>query len=85
MAGGKTSTYEARAFLDIPALSILRSDGDVTLSWPIGLTDLCCNKSRPSGHEQMVQCQLSLTTNGVTKSATVPLTPTNQFFRLKGN
>ena len=34
-AGGKGSAYVARAYLDLPTLSIFRSGGDVTLSWPV--------------------------------------------------
>jgi len=85
-AGGKVSAYLARAYLDSPTLSILRSGGDMTLSWPVSFGRFALQQnpdaSNPNGWSS---ANYPLLTNGATASATVPVTPTNQFFRLIGN
>ena len=85
-AGGKVSAYVARAYLDLPTLSIFRSGGDVTLSWPVSFGRFALQQNPDAANpSSWSPANYPLTTNGATKSATVPLTPTNQFFRLIGN
>ncbi len=85
-AGGKFSAFLARAYLEQPCLSILRSGADVTLSWPTFYESFVLQQNpdaaNPSGWSP---ADYPLSTNGATKSATVPLAPANQFFRLIGN
>jgi hypothetical protein len=85
-AGGKVSFYIARAYLERPTLSILRSGGDVTLSWPTFYETFALQQNPDAANSNSwSDANYPLTTNGAIKSATVPLTPTNQFFRLIGN
>jgi len=85
-AGGKVSTYAARAYLEQPYLSILHSGPNATLSWPT-FYDTFALQQNPdvANSNSWSNANYPLVTNGPTKSATVPLTPTNQFFRLIGN
>jgi hypothetical protein len=84
--GGKVSGYAARAYLEQPTLSILRSSGDVTLSWPTFYEKTFALQQNPDANtNSWSNANYPLATNGATKSATVPITPTNQFFRLIGN
>src|SRR5436190_1681278 len=86
IAGGKVSAYMATAYLDLPSLSIFRSDGDMTLSWPASFGRFALQQNPHAANtDGWSNANYPLTTNGATKSATVPLTPTNQFFRLIGN
>jgi prepilin-type N-terminal cleavage/methylation domain-containing protein len=88
-AGGKVSGYAARANIGVvvpPVLSILRSGGDVALSWPasfgrfllqqnpdVGNTNSWSNANYPPHHQRRDQ-----------KRRRSPHAP-NQFFRLIGN
>ena len=85
-AGGKASRYVARAYLEQPALSILRSDADLTVSWPT-FYDTFALQQNPNAANTNTwsDANFPLTTNGATKTATVLITPTNHFFRLIGN
>jgi len=86
VAGGKVSAFAARAYLERPALSILRSGGDVTLSWPTFYTNFGLQQNPNAANSNTwSDANYPLTTNGAIKSATAPMTPTNQFFRLIGN
>jgi len=85
-AGGKVSAYIARAYLGLPTLSILRSGGEVTLCWPSSFGGFVLQQNTDVANtNSWSNANCPLTTNGVIKSATVPITPTNQFFRLIGN
>jgi hypothetical protein len=85
-AGGKFSAYLVRAYLERPYLSILRSGGDVTLSWPTFYEGFVLQQNASAANTNGWSAGNSpLTTNGAMKSATVPLTATNQFFRLMRN
>jgi len=86
IAGGKVSAYVARAYLELPSLSILRSGEDVTLSWPASF-DSFVLQEKPSlaNITGWSNATYRLSTNGATKSATVPITSNNPFFRLIGN
>jgi len=58
----------------------------VTLSWP-ALFDgfLLQQNSNVPNANGWSNADYPFSTNGVAKSATIPITPTNQFFRLIGN
>jgi hypothetical protein len=76
----------ARAYLDLPTLYIFRSGGDMTLSWPTFYDTFALQQDPDAANpNNWSDANYPLTTNGAIKSATVPLTPTNQFFRLIGN
>src|SRR6185295_4283011 len=82
-AGGKASTYIARAYLERPNLSILRSDANIRLSWPTFYETYALQQNPDvANSNSWSDANYPLTTNGAMKSATVPLVPTNQFFRL---
>ena len=86
MAGGKGSAHVARAYLERPYLSILRSGGEVTLTWPTFYAGFVLQQNPDAASPgSWSPANYPLTTNGAMKSATVPLTPTNRFFRLIGN
>ena len=86
MAGGKLSTFLARASLEWPSLSILRSGSAATVSWPASFGRWILQQSPDvTNTSSWSSPNYPLTTNGTTKSATVHLTPTNQFFRLIDN
>ena len=85
-AGGKISACLARAYLDLPTLSMVRSAGDVTLSWPVSFRRFGLQQSPDAANaSSWSPANYPLTTNGMTQSATVPISSTNQFFRLIGN
>jgi hypothetical protein len=82
-AGGKVSANVARAYLEQPALAILRSGADVTVSWPSFYGGFVLEQNPDAANSNnWSTANYPLTTNGAIKSATVPLTTTNQFFRL---
>ena len=85
-AGGKVSAYLARAYLERPTLSILRSGGDVRLSWPTFYESFVLQqKPELANTNGWSNASYPLTTNATIKSATVPSTAAKQFFRLIGN
>ena len=85
MAGGKISTYSARAFLEQPALFILRSGATATVSWPAFYEQFVLQETPDlTNANSWSAANYPLTTNGSTKSAAVPFSPTKQFFRLIG-
>ena len=82
-AGGKVSAYLARAYLERPALSILRSGGDITLSWPTFYESFVLQQNADVGNTSAWSgASYPMTTNGSIKSTSVPATPLNRFFRL---
>ena len=84
-AGGKVSAYLARAYLERPSLSILRAGGEATLSWPTFYEGFVLQqKENATDTNGWVNVNYPLGTNGATKSTTVSIAPTNQFFRLIG-
>jgi hypothetical protein len=85
-AGGKVSAYAARAYLEQPTLSMLRSNGDVTLCWPT-FYDTFTLQQNPdvANTNTWSDANYPLTTNGAIKCATIPFTSSNLFFRLIGN
>ena len=85
MAGGKISTYMARAYLEIPSLSIFRSGSSATISWPSFYEQFILQQAPDLTNGSWSNANYPVTTNGPKKSATVPATPTNQFFRLIEN
>ena len=86
IAGGKISAYVARAYLERPSLSAIRSGGDVTLSWPTFYETFVLQQNPDiADTDTWSNANYPLTTNGPTKSAIAPITPTNHFFRLIGN
>jgi hypothetical protein len=85
-AGGKVSAYVARAYLEQPTLSILHNATDVTLSWPTFYETFALQQNPNAANSNTwSSANFPLTTNGPTKTATVPITPTNHLFRLIGN
>lgn len=85
-AANLASPFAVRAYLERPTLSIQKSDANVTLSWPTfyGGFVLERNANLANGNGWSV-AGYPLVTNGAIKSATTPMTPTNGFFRLRGN
>jgi len=85
-AGGKVLPYVARAYLERPTLSIFRSGGDVTISWPSFYGGFVLQQNtNVANTNSWSNAHYPLVTNGASKSATSPITPGNQFFRLIGN
>jgi len=85
-AGGKVSAYVARAFLDLPTISILRSGNDLTLSWPASFGRFALQQNADAANfNSWFGANYPLASNGPTTSTTVPLSPSNQLFRLIGN
>jgi len=85
-AGGMVSAHVARAYLERPTLSILRSGGDVTLSWPLFYGGFVLQQNPDvANSNSWSNANCPLTTNGAIKSAIIPLTLGNQFFRLIEN
>jgi hypothetical protein len=89
MAGGKVSPFVARAYLELPTpptLSLLHTGGSMTLSWPSSFGEFVLQQNpsvtNAKGWSDSIY---ALTTNGAIRSATVPVTTTNQFFRLISN
>ena len=76
----------ARAYLEFPSLTILRSGSDVTVSWPASFGRFMLQQNgNVANPTSWSNATYPLTTNGATKNATVPITLTNRFFRLIGN
>ena len=89
-AGDKVSAYVARAYLEQPTLSILPSGNfrvdAVELSWPAFYESFALQQSSDVANSNTwMSANYPLTTNGAIKRAIVPVTSTNQFFRLIGN
>jgi hypothetical protein len=85
-AGGKPSLFVARAYLEPPTLSILRFNSEATLSWPTFYSTFSLQQNPDVANTNgWSVANYSLATNGAIKSATVRITPINQFFRLIGN
>ena len=83
MAGGKNSSYAARAYLELPTLSIHPSGSAATVSWPASYGRFILQQTPDlTKSSNWSNASYPITTNSTTKSATVPLTPTKQFFRL---
>ena len=85
-AGGKVSAYLARAYLlDLPTLSLRRSDTHVTVSWPS--TDTVAfaleHNSSPVSTASWVPNAIPVIDDGIIKSVTVPATNSSQIFRLR--
>ena len=84
-AGGKVSPYIARAYLPaLPALSVLRSDTQVMVSWPSVDTagfalEQASTLATPAGWVTAA----GITDDGTNKSVTIPGTNRAQFFRLR--
>jgi hypothetical protein len=58
----------------------------VTLSWPLFYEGFALQQNADVANtNSWSNANYPLTTNGTIKSATVPITSTNQFFRLIGN
>ena len=86
MAGGKVSAYLARAYLERPGLTVLRSLNDMKLSRPLFYEGFVLQQNPDVANtNSWSHANYPLTTNGATKSATVPIAPSNQFFRLIKN
>jgi hypothetical protein len=85
MAGGKVSAHIARAYLlPLPAISVLRSDKQVTVSWASADTvgfELE-QADAPAHPASWVTNTTSVTDDGTNKSVTFPATNSPQFFRL---
>ncbi len=85
-AGGKVSAYVARAYLPtLPALSVLRSGTDVTVSWPSADTASFTLEQAGTlaAPPSWVTITASVTDDGTNKSVTIPATNSLQFFRLR--
>ena len=83
-AGGKVSAFVARAYLERPTLTVHPSGGDVKLSWPVFYDGFELQQNPDAADiNGWVNSETSFSTNGTMKSATVPLTPPIQFFRLR--
>jgi hypothetical protein len=83
-AGGKVSAYIAGALLSLPALSVLRSGTNVTVSWPSALTAGFSLEQAGAltPPPTWVTNTASVTADGTTRSVTIPATNSPQFFRL---
>jgi hypothetical protein len=83
MEDGAIANHVARAYLERPTLSVIRSGGDVTLAWPTFYEGFMLQQnSDASNTSAWSNANYPLTTNGSIKSSTTPATPTNRFFRL---
>jgi len=86
MAGGKFSFFMARAYLELPALSVFRSDGDLTFSWPVFYSGFVLQQSPDvMSSNGWSNADYLFVTNGAIKSTTTAISPGKQFFRLIGN
>src|SRR5437773_8572002 len=86
LAGGKVSSYAARAYLVPPTLSSALSGGQLTLSWPTAFGGFVLQQNpNVADTNAWSNASYPFTTNGAMKSATVPSTAARQFFRLIGN
>ncbi len=85
-AGGRVSGYIARAYLPtLPTLSVIRSGGDVVISWPSADTadfrlEQADTVMSPASWGTNAG---SVTDDGANKSVALPATNTAQFFRLR--
>src|SRR5207248_5482736 len=85
-AGGRISAFMARAYLDLPVLSTLRSGTNLTISWPLSYGAFGLQQNGDVANSNgWSNAEYLISTNGAMKNATVPGTPGNQFFRLIGN
>ncbi|MBI5773103.1 MAG: hypothetical protein HZA89_05080 [Verrucomicrobia bacterium] len=86
-AGSETSARVALAYTGELTFSILRSGEGATLSWPrfYGGLELLQHSSDAMNTNGWANADFPIITNGAMKSAIVPLTATNRFFRLLGN
>jgi hypothetical protein len=85
-AGGKVSPYVARAYLlDLPALSVLRSGTDVSVSWPSAdTTGFTLEQTGAlNAPAAWIGNTGTVTDDGRKKSVTVPASNNPQFFRLR--
>ena len=85
-AGGKAAANIARAYLlPLPALSVLRSGADVTVSWPsVDTADFTLEQaSTLAAPANWVSNTASIADDGTNKSVTIPATNGAQFFRLR--
>lgn len=85
-AGGKVSPFLARAYLlDLPALSVRRSDAEVKVSWPsVDTTGFALEQA--DGLTVAANWNVNsatVTDDGVKKSVLLPATTRAQFFRLR--
>ena len=84
-AGGKVSSYIARAYLPaLPMLLMLRSDTEVMVSWPsvdtVGFAlEQVGTLATPAG---WVTNSASVTDDGTNRTVTIPATNSVRFFRL---
>jgi hypothetical protein len=86
IAGGKVSPYIARAYLERPSLSLLRSGSEVTLSWPTFYENFALQQNQDTvSSNAWFNANFPLATNSAIKSATIPLAHPKQFFRLIEN
>ena len=82
-AGGKVSANVARAYLERPTLALLRSGSDVIVSWPSFYGAFVLEESADAANSNgWSTASYPIITNGVIKSATIPLTNSKQVFRL---
>jgi len=85
-AGRNVSAYVARAYLDFPNLSIMNSGSNLIVSWPASFGRFALQQSPDVANtNSWSRADYTLNINGETKSASVPVTSGNQFFRLIGN
>jgi hypothetical protein len=85
-AGGKASASIARAYLPVlPTLSVLRSGGSVTVSWPtVDTASFALEQAGPlAAPTDWVPNAATVTDDGLNKSVTIPATKSPQFFRLR--
>jgi hypothetical protein len=86
-AGGKISPYFARAYLlPVPELRILRSDANLTITWP-SLDSAVFVLEQADAVEKQTNWNRSMaavSTDGTNNSVTVPATNKTGFFRLRG-
>ena len=85
-AGGKVSPNIARAYLPtLPALSMLSSGTDATVSWPsVDTLGFALEQAGTLVNPATwVSNTASITDDGTTKSVTIPATNPAQFFRLR--
>jgi len=85
-AGGKVSSYIARAYLlSLPAFSVLHSGANLMVSWPSADTAGFAleQAGKLSAPPSWVPNTASITDDGTNKLVTVPATNSAQFFRLR--
>lgn len=84
-AGGKASVYVARAFTaPLPALSVLRSGNQLTVSWPSPNTDgFVVEQTSSAIGGNWVSNSASVNDDGTNRWVSVPATNNGGFFRLR--